>query len=266
MPPKKNTQKAVWAVSIAIFLVTATLIGVFLMQMPSQESETIILPPPAAADPIPDEQPQKAPESEFLAVDNENVLSVLQTLSRPSAYHQSYTVTVGADDIQSVKQVELWVNGNLLHAEISDSHQTKILVSDGTQAHIWYQGSDRIFSVALSDEVTQEDLLGLPSFDAFLDLQQSDVVDSGYLVLEDPQVQCIFVSTQSDDGITTRHWVDLESGLLYQSDVLEDSYQVYTIRQNDFAVLATEDESFSDRFRLPDGTDPFTAAEEMPQP
>ena len=261
MTPKKNSGKAVWAVSISVILVALGMIGLFLLQMPSQQQETIVLPPETVVEPTVESVPEQKPESDFLDVTNENVLPVLQTLTRPTAYHQTYSVTVGADDMQAAKTVELWVNGDMLHAEVSDDRQTRVLISDGSNAYLWYTDQKKILTVPLRENLTEEDILGLPAFDAFLSLNRSDVVDSDYLVLEDPQMQCIYVSTQDFNGVTTRHWVSLESGLLYQSDVLENSNQVYTIRQTGFSLLATEDESFDERFVLPDGSDPFIEAE-----
>ena len=80
-------------------------------------------------------------------------------------------------------------------------------------------------------------------------------------MLEDPRVQCAYVCTQAGD-VTWRYWVELDSGLLYMTDVLERSTQVYLVRQTYLELLAQEDESFSGRFQLPDGTRPFGAEEE----
>ena len=52
------------------------------------------------------------------------------------------------------------------------------------------------------------------------------------------------------------------TALLYMTDVLERSTQVYLVRQTYLELLAQEDESFSGRFQLPDGTRPFAAEEE----
>ena len=91
------------------------------------------------------------------------------------------------------------------------------------------------------------------------------VEDADYLVLEDPQVQCIFLCAE-DAHTSVRYWVNLENGLLYQSDVLERNKQIYTVTQTEYGYLAVEDESFHNRFLLPDGTDPFIAAAEAQQP
>lgn len=264
MTPKKISGKTVWAVSLAVALVAVVLILLFASQTPSQQRENITLPTAPVETPM-EPEPEETPKENFLNVTNENVLTALQSLSRPMSYHQTYTVTVGADEAQS-ENVQIWADGSLLRAEISDLRQTKVIISDGQTAYLWYDGGAAHISIQLEAGMAEEDLLGLPEFDAYLRLEQEQIVDSDYLVLEDPQVQCIYVCTQKENGDTTRHWVSLETGLLYQSDVLENSKQVYKIRQTQYALLAAEDESFANRFVLPDGTDPFTAAEETPQP
>ena len=56
---------------------------------------------------------------------------------------------------------------------------------------------------------------------------------------------------------------------VYQADAkstLEQSRQVYEIRQEEVSILAAGDQAVANRFCLPDGTEPFTAGTEMPQP
>ena len=266
MSPKKMSGKTVWIVCLTAAALAVVIIVLFANQFLGKQQQNIVLPSPTVEVPV-DHDPETPTQDDFLNVTNENVLTALQSISRPSSYHQTYTVTVGSDENQAVKTVELWVNGNLLRAETSsDGQPTRVLVSNGDTARLWYEGSETVLSIQLEDGLSKEDLLNLPDSDAFLQLDQTQVVDSDYLVLEDSQVQCIYVCTQEENGDTTRHWVSLENGLLYQSDVLENSNQVYVIRQTQYELLAAGDESFADRFVLPDGSDPFTAASETQQP
>ncbi len=270
MPPKKLPSKAVWVVSFSVIVVVVLLVLLFLSASPGEAQDSIILPAEQDNTPsdsliLPDQE-EPSEDSGFFDVNNDNVLLALQSLDRAGAYHQSYTVTVGSDDIQSVQNVELWINGNYVHAEVSDDSQTKHLISDGETVYIWYNQETHVVSVMLEDGMIVEDLLGLPDLDAYLQVPQDEVVDSGYLVLEDPQVQCIYICMQNDLVDTVRYWVNLENGLLYQSDVLEESDRVYAIHQTFFETLAVEDEIFRDRFVLPDGSVPFTAARTVLQP
>lgn len=270
MPSKKFSSKAVWAVAAAVIVVVALLIVFFISQNPSVEEESIVLPtvqdtPQTELNTDPDDTEAEG-EQTFFEVSNENVLMALNSLNRPIAYYQTYMLTVGSDDAQTVRTAKLWVNGSFIHAEVSSEQETKCMISDGSTAYLWYADSPDVISVQLEDGLTSEDLLGLPGFIAYLQLSEDSVVDSDYLVLEDPQIQCIYVCAQENADITTRYWVNLENGLLYQADVLENSNQVYTLRQTSFEMLAQEDESFIDRFLLPDGSSPFKAAKAVPQP
>ena len=153
-----------------------------------------------------------------------------------------------------------------MHAEISDGLQVRSLISDGTTAYIWYDNSNDAVAVTLNEGMTTEDLLGLPDFDSYLTLSQEEVVDSDYLLLDDYGVPCIYVCAQQDPQYSFRYWINLNTGLLFHSDVLENSTRVYEVRQQVYETLALEDEAFNDRFLLPDGSDPFTAASKMLQP
>lgn len=270
MLPKKRSGNAAWAVSAALIAVILLFLVFFLTQNPAEETEGIVLPSPQ--DPLQQgtvSDPSKENEafiSQFLEITDKNVLSALQSLSRPVAYHQIYKVTVGSEEASYVCQVVLWVKGSLLHAEISDGTQVRKVISDGSLAYIWYDNDESVIMVELDQTMRMEDILGLPDFDSYLSLDQSSVVDSEYLILEDQEIPCIYVCAQQDLQYSSRYWVNLNTGLLYQSDVLENSSRVYEIQQQFYEGLALEDEAFRNRFLLPDGSDPFSAASKMLQP
>lgn len=270
MPPQKKSRKAAWAVSAALAAVVLLLLLFFLTQKPTDKIEGIILPNPQEApqqgtvsDPLTEDQ---SFDNQFLEVTDKNVLSALQSLTRPAAYQQIYKVTVGTEKSQYVCQVMLWVKGNLLHAEISDGTSIRSVISDGTLAYIWYDQDASAISVTLDQDLCLEDVLGLPDFDAHLSLTPDEVVDSEYLILEEINIPCIYVCAQQNTQYSSRYWINLNNGLLFQSDVLENSNRVYEIRQQFYETLALEDEIFDDRFLLPDGSDPFSAASKMLQP
>lgn len=266
MQHKPHLNKSILAVSITVLLVLAILLVFFLGTRSGKGNETIVLPDPPQEVAAPEET-EETPVDDFVQVSTENVRAILENMSRPSSYHQIYTVTVGADETQAVHVVELWVNGDLLHAEISDGLQTKSVITDGSSAYLWYEGDEQALFLPLEETVAAEDLLGLISYDYLLSLTPEQIIDADYLVLEDPQqIQCLYVCSQDAESVASRCWIDLETGLLYKADILEMSKQVYTLWQNSFELLAEEDEAFHDRFRLPDGTVAFSTETEMLQP
>lgn len=262
----RRSYKPFLAVSIAVLLVLVILLAFLFENRHGKDRDAIVLPEPPAESVV-QEAVEQPSADDFVQVSTDNVRSVLQSMSRPSSYHQSYTVTVGSDETQASRSIKLWVNGSLIHAEIFDGIRTKTILTDGKTAYLWYDGDTEALSVPLDETVSPEDLLGLLSPDYLLSMDPVQILDADFLVLEDPQqVQCIYVCSQDAEFVTSRYWINLDTGLLYKADVLELSKQVYVLKQDSFEQLASEDEAFSDRFLLPDGSAPFSTETETPQP
>lgn len=267
MHSRKHAGKSVWIGAIAAAVAVLSLIIFFTVQAVPGEQQSIVLPSEGTVSDTHSQQiPSGSGDDQFVTVTNENVATVLQTLSRPAAYHQTYSVSVGREGKQGATQVELWVNSGLLHAEVAAGQQIRSLITDGTSVYLWYSDTPGYLTFELDEHLTVADILGLPDFDAYLHIPTEDVVDSGYLLLNEANVQCIYVSVRTSETQLVHHWVNLESGLLYKSDATENDKTVYSIQQTDFDLLAVEDETFSDRFTLPDGTVPFTVTTRTLQP
>jgi len=263
MDSRKN-NRSVLVVSAALILVVA-LVLIFVLLQPESDREGIVLPTPqtdSPSDPVLQEQEQE----EFLQITTDNVVDALRSLERPVHYNQTYEVAVGVDDDRAARTVELWVSGSLIHAEVTGGDKVRSVLSDGVTAWLWYDVDPNPISVQLSDSVTTEDLLGLPGFDYLSTLETVPVEEVDYLMLQEPQAQCIYVCARAGADETDRWWINLENGLLCRADALEASQLVYEVRQTFFARLAEGDESFTGKFALPDGTEPFSAEARMLQP
>lgn len=262
MEEKKN-NRAILVVTLALVAVMAVLLAVFMLRSDSGQ-EGIVLPA-TQKDPVSDKQPENEAIAEFLELSTENVLPALRSLSRPQYYHQSFEVTRLGASFQVSHQVELWYNGGLIHAELRTQSQVKSVFTDGETVWIWYDSDLTPICLTLDSSVTLEDLLGLPAFDYLDTLEGETIVDAGYETPDENGSKLVFVCTK-DASTAKRYWVDLESGLLCQSDVLEDSQQVYLMTQTAFDRLAPGDQAFSGRFCLPDGSEPFIVERETQQP
>ena len=263
MDSRKN-NRSVLVVGAALILVVA-LVLIFVLLQPENDREGIVLPTPQTdvpADPV----TQESEQEEFLQITTDNVLDALRSLERPLHYNQTYEVAVGVDDVRAARTVELWVSGSLIHAEVSDGSKVRSVLTDGVTAWLWYDVDPNPISVQLSASVTTEDLLGLPGFDYLSTLETMPVEEADYLMLQEPQAQCIYVCARGGADETNRWWINLENGLLCRADALETSQLVYEVRQTFFALLAEGDASFTGKFALPDGTEPFSAEARMLQP
>lgn len=265
MDEKPRFSKSILAAAAAVLLALGLLIAFFVDRQSNQNQNTIVLPDPPAAPAVP-EQPEKPPEQSFLQVTAENIGAILEGLTPPEAYHQIYTIAVGANEAQTTRTVELWVNGGLLRGQVSDGVRTRTVLTDGSRVYMWYDGDAAALEADLPEGVTAEDLLGLPDADLLQSLPQEEIVDADYLVLEDQErVSCVYVCRQESAQTVGRYWVDLDTGLLYKADMLELSQQVYALRQESFESLAAGDQAFQDRFVLPDGVQPFATESKTPQ-
>jgi len=261
---ERNNNRAIVAMSLALFFVIILLIVLFILS-PDEEQDGIILPD-HSVDSVITQSPNNEQSIEFVEITTENVVQALQGMQRPDYYHQVYTVSVGNQNRQLIRTVELWKNGQLLHAEVNDDRQIKSVLTDGTVAWIWYDQDLAPISLQLSNFMTVEDILGLPAFDYLQTLQDANIVTAEYQIDEANMHQSIYVCVQNETLLTNRYWIDLKTGLLNSADALDQSVQVYQVTQKDFSLLAQGDEAFSGRFCLPDGTEPFVVKREMPLP
>ena len=112
-------------------------------------------------------------------------------------------------------------------------------------------------TLALSADVTQDDLAGIPTYEQLLELPRSAIRDASFVTLEeDGNQECVFVDSAS--GSQRQYdWISLGSGLLYKHTTLADGVQVYAAHQTSLETLMDGDESLSGVFLLPDKTDPF---------
>lgn len=252
---ERNNNRAIVAVSLSLIFVVVLLIILFLLS-PDDKQEGIVLPD-HTGESVSAQAPPTEANSGFVQITTENVFQALQGMQRPEYYHQLYTVSVGNETRQIIRSVELWNNGQLLHAEISDARQIKSILTDGTDVWMWYEHDLKPVCITLTETLSVEDLLGLPAFDYLETLKNGTIVTAEYQVSEQDQQQSVYVCVQNDRNCSNRYWIDLETGLLSCADTLEQSIQVYRVMQQEFSMLAQGDEAFSGRFCLPDGTEPF---------
>ena len=257
-------NRSVLIVSIALVLVVALVLILVLVQ-PQGKSEGIILPA-AQTETLAESVPNAVHQDEFLKITTDNVASALRSLERPTHYNQRYEVAVGVNELRSTRTVELWVSNTLIHAEIRSDFSVKSVLTDGQTAWIWYDSEPNPISFSLRNSITTEDLLGIPGFDYLNTLDTLTVLESDYLLLQEPQLQSIYVCARSSEEETNRWWINLDNGLMVRADAQERNQMVYEVRQTYFARLAEGDESFSGRFVLPNGDAPFTASAETQQP
>ena len=259
MSEKKAPNKAIVAVSLALVFVLLLVFCVFAFGDSTASRTDITLPDQQPGLQASTDDPYLA-ENMLLRVTPENAAVALESLSHPRYYHQSYSVSVGDEEERSETLVELWVNGDLIRAEIRFHDEMKVVLTDGKKVCLWYADEERAIYRTLGESVTFDDIMGLPAFDYLKTVRDGNVTDAEYLVLEDEnqEVPCIFLSVQEAYGAETRCWISLSTGTLYEADCVENGAQVYHVKETGFDRLVDGDEIFADKFLRPDGAAAFT--------
>ena len=257
MDPKR-TNAAVLILS-AVLLVVLLITFVSVQSVKSAQQQGITLPGVQSQQ---DAVLQPASGAEFAEITPQNVQQVIEkSLARPVFYYQLFTVTLQEGGRSGTQQIELWRQGELLEAVITQNSTARHLLTDGQTLYIWYNGNEAPAMLTPDETITADELLGLPTYESLLALPKANIRAAELITLpEQDDAPCLYVSCLQD-GSTQDYWVRLDNGLLCKQVLYSGDDAVYTAEQRVFTLLSTSDESLDDLFMLPDGTKPFATAE-----
>ena len=249
----KNLKPLLLAATAAVTVI-AILLVFFFSGRKSESTQTIILPDPPAQEQAPDEE---KPEASLAELTRENVQSVLKkSVARPSSYHQSMQIVITSGDTQRTQTAELWVKGELVRAEITDTFETKTILADATTLYLWYDEEEPV-QLARGAGVRTDALAGVPTYESILDYAKSQITQAAFVTLSEQSCDCVYVSVQ-DGSVQQDYWVSLNSGLLCKQTMLCGEDLVYLMEQTDLEIFPDNDEALDGVFCLPDGTEPFS--------
>lgn len=243
------------AACAAALLVVAVLVLLFLSGRSGRKHDEIVLP---ESRPAQEQEDTPREEESVLTVTADNVQTVLQSMTRLSAFHQTFTVTRRSGTHTRTAVVDVWASGGRVRAESTDSFETRCLLTDGETVCIWYEGETPT-AFSMQDGATYEDLAGLPTYEDIIRLSSAAIREGGFLADSQTGLDLVYVRALTD-GAERQYWVSTDSGLLYRQTTTVDGTVVYEAEQTLLEPLAGEDAALADAFRLPDGTDPFTSA------
>ena len=254
MEDKRRDLRMLAAACAAALLVVAVLVLLFLSGRSGRKRDEIVLP---ESRPAQEQEDTPREEESVLTVTADNVQTVLQSMTRLSAFHQTFTVTRRSGTHTRTAVVDLWASGGRVRAESTDSFETRYLLTDGETIFIWYEGETPT-GFSMQDGATYEDLTGLPTYEDIIRLPASAIREGGFLADGQTGLDLVYVRALTD-GAERQYWVSTDSGLLYRQATTVDGTVVYEAEQTLLEPLAGEDAALADAFRLPDGTDPFTS-------
>lgn len=243
------------AACAAALLVVAVLVLLFLSGRSGRKHDEIVLP---ESRPAQEQEDTPREEESVLTVTADNVQTVLQSMTRLSAFHQTFTVTRRSGTHTRTAVVDVWASGGRVRAESTDSFETRYLLTDGETVCIWYEGETPT-AFSMQDGATYEDLAGLPTYEDIIRLSSAAIREGGFLADSqtglDPCL-CPRADRRRRTAVLGQH----RFRPLYRQTTTVDGTVVYEAEQTLLEPLAGEDAALADAFRLPDGTDPFTSA------
>ena len=250
---KRRNLRMLAAACAAALLVVAVLVLLFLSGRSGRNHEQIVLPEARTEQEQP--QPDQTQEEAVLSVTAENVQVVLQSMVRLTSYHQTFAVTRRSGTHTRTTVVDIWASDGRIRAELTDSFETRYLLTDGETVLVWYEGETPT-GLSMQEGATYEDLAGLPTYEEILRLPADRIREGGFLADAQLDTGMIYVRAQTDSG-ELQYWVGADSGLLFRQTTTVDGTVVYEAEQTFLETLAAGDETLAERFLLPDGSDPF---------
>lgn len=255
---QKTKQSKIWILLGAAGLIAILLAVVLLTRSGQQKQEqTILLPEVRQTDTAPE---PVGSDVTFTEVNAQNVRQIIESLRRPEYYHQVLTLSTEAAGKTCTADAELWRCGTLLRAEVTQNGTVQTLLTDGTTCYLWYDGDETAARID-SPSAAADELIGIPTYESILSLAPGQILEAGFVSLQEPQEQpCVFVDCEQD-GRRQYYWIGLSSGLLFKHTALEHNQPVFSAQQTLLERLTEGDEIFSNRFLLPDGSAPFATTE-----
>jgi len=260
LPKNLKSYRTPAIVAASVLAVIVILVVIYLFASQKNRHESIELPGSAQQEQTQQTASSSSQQQDFAEVTADNVQSILKSsLSRPSSYHQVFTIESTADAASRSSIAELWVSGDLFRADITEGSTVKTVLTDGKTLYVWYNDEQPPVSLTLDETISRDDLVGIPTYEELLSIPRADIDEADFVTLqEDSDQECVFLSYRKN-GLQRYAWVSLQSGLLCRQTTLKNDEQIYTLRQTQMEVLTDGDEALSNVFLLPDGTSPFSS-------
>jgi hypothetical protein len=191
-----------------------------------------------------------------VAVTPETVQNVIATLTRPTSYFRTMTLTYQSGGNSYVSTAHTWTVSGWTKVDLTVPNKYVKHTIVGNQAfYLWYDQDKTYRKIALSSEDEERDATQhIPTYEDIQKLEKSKITDAGYEVKAggDGIYHCIYVAENTSLGYQEHYWVSVDNGLLIAYEALKDGAVIYQMTSDSIGTPAGSDTDFS----LPDGTLP----------
>lgn len=252
---ERYKKKKLWIVIAAAALIVVVLVVLSLTQSLRDEGDNrILLPTNTSGDAA---QTDSDASSQFAEITSDNVQTIIEGLSRPAHYHQSLEVSAEFDSDSRTQTVEVWKSGAIYRISSQEPSGTRNILTDGETLYLWYSGDSAASKITLDSSVSEDDLIGVPTYEDILSTPKEQIEEANFVVLAEPDnTSCVFICTTQEET-AEYYWVSLSSGLLCKQTSLYRNSPLRTVKQTALSVFEEAQSVPEVPFTLPDGSLPF---------
>ena len=226
--------------------------SLFLLDTPSVE-----LPGGGAGSSSSQDEQTSPDRFQTVEVTPETVQDVVATLSRTGSYYRTLTVETFWEGGSSSVPVQVWVDGGWTRSrQTLPSGAVRHDLTDGETLYYWYDGSQQ-YEQAPADQYSADLSQRLPTYEAVLELDPSDITGAGYELRGG--LPCVWALVCLEDGLFEQFWVSVDTGLLVSAEMTQDDQLTYRMTAYSPTQSPCPDDA---SFRLPDGTVLHSAGED----
>lgn len=96
-------------------------------------------------------------------------------------YHQTYTITRQMNGAVSETSAELWVADTRVCAVLTTASGEKHILTDGETLYVWYAGDETVRTLAASQDVTMDELIGIPTYEQVGAMPPASITDGEFI-------------------------------------------------------------------------------------
>ncbi len=241
--------------TVIVLAAAAVLIAWFFLSSTGGDDDATLSLPPDSLEPS-SESPEVSPSASptpmiVVEVTRDNVKTVVASLERANAYSCAWEIELIYSTGSAKAERKVWVRDGYTCVErypFGGGNLEQTMIIGSGRVVIW-SPNGQVYS-GVQAAFTGESETRIPSIAKFLEMDEDDIVDASYVVL-DETIPCAYIETgESDSDYREFWWVALDSGLLVKAESTEKESLIYRAIMRDLLLERPDDA----RFTLPDGT------------
>lgn len=184
-----------------------------------------------------------------LEITADNVQNVIAFLDRIESYHRVIKIYSYWQDGSTEYSIEVWNSPEGTRISSVSEYETKNMLIKDQTLYIWYDNSKNFYSAKIGDTLGDvshltDELQMMATYEDVLNLKKSDIVDTGYEVVDG--IQYIFVKTTEDElGNEDTYYISLENGLLEFAETKNKGDIIYSMQTVSIEIVEQNSSLFS---------------------